>query len=248
MAALASVTTRSGLSRAGDLVQEMLSSAGMVCIVAAAIAAGLTRLGRGIPVLDSYPRQGLLAGIGLGLLGATLLGGLGHPGAGPRSDARSGSVPAHPTLAPGFAQAPPGQPLTPPATAARESPAPPAAAARATAPEGASAGADRAAGLGADFPNSDDFYPVLSRRERADGHIEVRACVDPEGRLSEPPSVAQSSGSEELDRAALALAEAGSGHYRPALRNGTPVSGCFTYGVRFQVTRPSDEALRSRER
>lgn len=234
-----------GLRGRGDPVEEMLGSAGMVCIVAAAIAAGLKRLGRGIPVLDSYPRQALLAGFGIALWAATLLGGWGLPGAGTLGEARSGIAPAHPTRAPGSAEGSAAEDLSAPSTA----PVPaPRASSASGAPEAPSAQATRPAAPGAGFPNSDDFYPGLARRVRAEGQVEVRACVDTDGRLSERPTVAQSSGSEDLDRAALRLAEAGSGHYRPALRNGRPVSSCFNFDVRFQMTRPSDEALRSRER
>jgi hypothetical protein len=50
------------------------------------------------------------------------------------------------------------------------------------------------------------------------------------------PALAQPSGSQRLDEAALRLARAGSGHYRPTTENGAPVNACYSYRIRFELT------------
>ncbi|HYM29333.1 MAG TPA: hypothetical protein VET66_14380 [Steroidobacteraceae bacterium] len=46
-----------------------------------------------------------------------------------------------------------------------------------------------------------------------------------------PPELAE----RLLDGGALALARAGSGHYRPATEDGRPVSACFPFRIRFEM-------------
>jgi hypothetical protein len=53
--------------------------------------------------------------------------------------------------------------------------------------------------------------------------------------LAADPTVAQSSGIPRLDAAALKLAKAGGGHYRPSTENGQPVSSCYAYRIRFRL-------------
>ena len=91
-------------------------------------------------------------------------------------------------------------------------------------------------GPGAGFPNTGDYYPQISRRLGETGVTTVRVCVDGNGRLSTDPVVAQSSGSPRLDSGALALAKAGSGHYRSTTENGRPVSYCYPFRIRFEFT------------
>jgi hypothetical protein len=45
----------------------------------------------------------------------------------------------------------------------------------------------------------------------------------------------QTSGSGRLDTAAIRLAKAGSGHYRPSTDDGRPVSSCYPFKIRFQL-------------
>ena len=45
----------------------------------------------------------------------------------------------------------------------------------------------------------------------------------------------QSSGSARLDEGAIKLARAGSGHYRASTENGTPVSSCYGYLIKFNL-------------
>lgn len=90
-------------------------------------------------------------------------------------------------------------------------------------------------GSGQGFPNTDDYYPLTSRRLGEMGVATVRVCVDDRGRLASAPTLAQSSGSASLDTAALRLARAGSGHYRSTTEDGKPVSYCYPYRIRFQL-------------
>jgi TonB family protein len=89
-------------------------------------------------------------------------------------------------------------------------------------------------GPGAGFPNPDDFYPEGAIRLREKGLAMVNVCVDGSGQLITKPTIDQSSGSARLDGAALKLARAGSGHYRPTTEDGRAVSACYPLRVRFQ--------------
>jgi outer membrane biosynthesis protein TonB len=86
---------------------------------------------------------------------------------------------------------------------------------------------------GQGFPQTEDFYPLQSKRLGETGTPDVRACVNADGTLSAPPTLVRTSGSVRLDEAALALAAAGSGHYMPATENGNPVSECFVFRIGF---------------
>jgi protein TonB len=88
-------------------------------------------------------------------------------------------------------------------------------------------------GPGKGFPNTDDFYPPGAIRLGEQGGASIRVCVDVDGRLTAAPTIAESSGSERLDEGALKLARAGSGHYRPTLEDGHPVSACYPFRIRF---------------
>ena len=89
-------------------------------------------------------------------------------------------------------------------------------------------------GPGKGFPNTDDFYPPEARRRGEQGLAIARVCVDERGRVTEAPTIAQSSGSARLDEGALRLAKAGSGRYRPSTEDGRPVSSCYPVRIRFQ--------------
>jgi TonB family protein len=65
----------------------------------------------------------------------------------------------------------------------------------------------------------------------------VSACVDPSGHLSGAPSVLESSGFARLDAAALKLAQAGSGRYRPTVEDGHPVASCYPFRITFSLKR-----------
>jgi TonB family protein len=90
-------------------------------------------------------------------------------------------------------------------------------------------------GPGAGFPSADEFYPSQSIRLEETGAASVQVCVDARGRLTAAPVIAATSGSPRLDGGALALARAGSGHYRSATEDGNPVAACFPIRVRFAL-------------
>ncbi len=90
-------------------------------------------------------------------------------------------------------------------------------------------------GPGRGFPDAEDFYPTASMRSGETGVATVRVCADSNGRLTEPPQIARSSGIARLDDGALALARAGSGHYRSTTEDGRPVADCYPFRVRFQL-------------
>jgi TonB family protein len=89
-------------------------------------------------------------------------------------------------------------------------------------------------GPGMGFPDTEDYYPAAARRFGEKGLATVQVCVDPAGRLTAAPTIAQSSGSARLDEGALRLARAGSGHYRPTTEDGRAVSSCYPYRIRFR--------------
>jgi periplasmic protein TonB len=90
-------------------------------------------------------------------------------------------------------------------------------------------------GPAAGFPNTEDYYPAAAKRLGETGIAAVRVCVNGNGRLGAEPTIAQPSGSARLDEAALRLAKAGSGHYRPTIEDGRPVSSCFPFRIRFEL-------------
>ncbi|HWZ62881.1 MAG TPA: TonB family protein [Steroidobacteraceae bacterium] len=93
-----------------------------------------------------------------------------------------------------------------------------------------------AAGVtGRGFPNSDDYYPDASRRLEEQGTVTMHSCVGPDGKLTEEPTVAKSSGSARLDGGAMRLAKAASGKYTPATEDGKAVAGCVSFNVKFQL-------------
>jgi TonB family protein len=90
-------------------------------------------------------------------------------------------------------------------------------------------------GPGPAFPHPDDYYPDASRRLEEQGAAVLRVCVGAAGQLSSAPERLESSGSARLDAAALKLAKAGSGHYRPSTEDGRPVASCYPMKIRFQL-------------
>jgi TonB family protein len=90
-------------------------------------------------------------------------------------------------------------------------------------------------GPGSGFPSTDDFYPDASIRLGEKGLVTVRACVDPQGRLTSEPTIVQSTASARLQESALRLAKAGSGHYRATTEDGRPVDSCYAFRIRFDL-------------
>jgi periplasmic protein TonB len=97
------------------------------------------------------------------------------------------------------------------------------------------AGAIVGAKPGKGFPNSEDYYPPASQRLSEEGSSNVHVCVGPNGKITEPPTIAQSSGSPRLDDGALKLATAGSGHYQAATEDGKPIQQCFVFRISFKM-------------
>ena len=89
--------------------------------------------------------------------------------------------------------------------------------------------------LGKGFPNSEDYYPEASKRLEEQGVVVVHVCVGPDGKLTEEPSIAKSSGSNRLDGGALKLAKAGSGKYVAATEDGKGIVACATVPIKFQL-------------
>jgi hypothetical protein len=93
----------------------------------------------------------------------------------------------------------------------------------------------RLGGPGKGFPATQDFYPPNAIRLGETGVTAVQVCTDDQGRLTGDPRIANSSGSLRLDAGALALAKAGSGHYRSTAEDGRAVASCFSFAVRFTL-------------
>jgi protein TonB len=88
---------------------------------------------------------------------------------------------------------------------------------------------------GKGFPSTEEYYPPASKRLGEEGAANVRACVSSAGKLTEEPTIAQTSGSARLDEGALKLAKAGSGHYQPATEDGAAVGQCIVFRVKFEL-------------
>lgn len=86
-----------------------------------------------------------------------------------------------------------------------------------------------------DFPSADSYYPPAATRAGQQGTVTIHVCVDVHGKLTEPPTLAESSGSDVLDDGAVSLANAGDGHYHPALQDGVPTAGCGGFRVKFKL-------------
>lgn len=87
--------------------------------------------------------------------------------------------------------------------------------------------------LGRNFPNTEDYYPASSKRLGEEGSATVKVCVGPNGKLSEDPTIAQSSGNARLDEGALKLAKAG--RYVAGSVDGQPSTDCLSFRVKFEL-------------
>lgn len=68
-----------------------------------------------------------------------------------------------------------------------------------------------------------------------DHRAEVRVCADHAGKLAQDPTILRSSGDPGFDEAALRIAKAGSGYYRPATIDGKTVSGCMQLTIQPEM-------------
>src|SRR5579862_7803101 len=71
-------------------------------------------------------------------------------------------------------------------------------------------------GPGKNFPSTDDYYPSASARLGKSGTATVHVCTDAKGKLTEAPTIQETSGTSRLDEGALKLAKAANGRYKPA--------------------------------
>ena len=85
----------------------------------------------------------------------------------------------------------------------------------------------------AGFPNASEYYPDRDIRAGRQGTAAVNVCVDIKGWLTSSPSILKSSGNPSLDQAALRLAKAGSGHFRPTTEDGRSVNACYGFEIQF---------------
>jgi protein TonB len=90
-------------------------------------------------------------------------------------------------------------------------------------------------GPGKNFPSTDDYYPSASARLGESGTATIHVCTDAKGKLTEEPSVAETSGTPRLDEGALKLAKAASGRYKAATEDGNPIASCFGFRIKFQL-------------
>jgi protein TonB len=90
-------------------------------------------------------------------------------------------------------------------------------------------------GPGKNFPSTDDYYPSASARLGESGTATVHVCTDTKGKLTEEPSISETSGTARLDEGALKLAKAASGRYKAATEDGNPIASCFGFRIKFQL-------------
>jgi periplasmic protein TonB len=88
---------------------------------------------------------------------------------------------------------------------------------------------------GKNFPTAEEYYPPASKRLGEEGSVNVHVCVGPNGKLTEDPTLAQTSGSARLDDGALKLAKAASGHYQPGTEDGSPTTSCTVFKIKFEL-------------
>jgi TonB family protein len=86
-------------------------------------------------------------------------------------------------------------------------------------------------GLGANFPSSEDYYPLQSKRLGITGTVTVRVVLSETGCV-QAAEVTGTSGARELDEGALALAL--EGRYTPGSSGGKAVPGILAFRVKFE--------------
>lgn len=87
--------------------------------------------------------------------------------------------------------------------------------------------------LGKNFPNSEDYYPAAAKRLGEEGSPTVKVCIGPNGKLTEEPTIAASSGNARLDEGAIKLAKAG--RYLAGSVDGVPSTDCLSFRVKFEL-------------
>jgi TonB family protein len=78
------------------------------------------------------------------------------------------------------------------------------------------------------------YYPSDARYRKEEGSPVVQACVGATGKLLREPTVEETSGFPDLDRAAIKVAKAS--RYAAGKENGTPLAeSCIKFKVRFAL-------------
>jgi TonB family protein len=70
------------------------------------------------------------------------------------------------------------------------------------------------------------------RAPASEGRAEVNVCVDEAGRVTQEPTITRSSGDPRFDAAAVNVARAASGQYRPPTADARPVAGCLQLAIK----------------
>ena len=83
------------------------------------------------------------------------------------------------------------------------------------------------------FPPSEEYYPAASKRLGEEGSPTVKVCIGPQGKLSEEPTIATTSGNARLDEAAIKYAKAG--RYVAGSVDGAPTTDCLVFRVKFEL-------------
>jgi|GEM_PF-2486396 len=86
--------------------------------------------------------------------------------------------------------------------------------------------------LGSSTVSLEDVYPALAKRDEVEGPVVVRVEVSAAGCM-EKAEIVTSSGAEELDEAALLLAELY--NYVPGVKGGKPVGGSLSFKIQFRL-------------
>ncbi len=83
------------------------------------------------------------------------------------------------------------------------------------------------------LPNTEEYYPPGMIREGVQGATNVRACVDPQGRLLGSPAIEETSGHGPLDSAALNLVR--HGRFARSMQGDVAVGNCFRFRIDFKI-------------
>ncbi len=89
---------------------------------------------------------------------------------------------------------------------------------------------------GPNFPSLESYYPEQAKRAGQEGAAIIHFCVDTNGKLTSPPTIAVSSGNEALDAGALNLASAGNGFYLPGSVDGVAHEACSQFKIQFELS------------
>jgi periplasmic protein TonB len=83
-------------------------------------------------------------------------------------------------------------------------------------------------------PNTEDYYPSISRNAGEEGRPMVKVCIGANGRL-ESAEVGETSGFPRLDEAAVRVAKAS--RYKAATEAGKAIAQCANLPIRFSLNK-----------